>query len=85
MLFQHISPDNSTSVSQFTLYAVTRKGNKPDFHRSASPALARELYEHFVQKVKEGYQAERVKDGVFQAMMDVALVNDGPVSVSRRI
>jgi len=72
-------PLTINAVSQFTLYAVTRKGTKPDFHRSAPPALARELYEHFVSKVQAGYQAERVRDGVFQAMMDVALVNDGPV------
>jgi D-aminoacyl-tRNA deacylase len=40
---------------------------------------ARELYHRFVQKVQEGYQTERVKDGVFQAMMEVSLINDGPV------
>jgi D-Tyr-tRNAtyr deacylase len=51
-------------------------------HRSAPPALARELYDHFVSKVQAGYQAERVRDGVFQAMMDVALVNDGPVRIA---
>jgi hypothetical protein len=41
---------------------------------------ARELYQRFVSKVQEGFHAERVKDGVFQAMMEVALINDGPVS-----
>lgn len=40
---------------------------------------ARELYQRFVQKVQEGYQIEKVKDGVFQAMMEVSLINDGPV------
>lgn len=44
------------------------------------PVLAKELYERFVVKVGEAYDAEKVKDGVFQAMMEVALVNDGPVS-----
>lgn len=44
------------------------------------PVLAKELYERFVMKVGEAYDAEKVKDGVFQAMMEVALVNDGPVS-----
>jgi hypothetical protein len=40
---------------------------------------ARELYQRFVQKVQEGYQTDKVKDGVFQAMMEVSLINDGPV------
>ena len=43
---------------------------------------ARELYQRFVKKVQEGYQSEKVKDGVFQAMMEVTLVNDGPVCKS---
>ena len=42
---------------------------------------ARELYDYFFSKVQEGYQAEKVKDGVFQAMMEVGLINDGPVSL----
>ena len=67
-------------VSQFTLYANTKKGNKPDFHGAAGGGIARELYEYFVERVRVGYERERVKDGVFQAMMQVALVNDGPVS-----
>jgi D-aminoacyl-tRNA deacylase len=46
---------------------------------------ARELYQRFVNKVREGYQQDRVKDGVFQAMMEVALVNDGPVSETSRM
>ena len=59
--------------------AKTSKGNKPDFHLAAAGDEARRLYEYFVQKVKAGYVADRVKDGRFQAMMEVALVNDGPV------
>lgn len=43
-------------------------------------AQAKVLYEHFLKKIQEGYQPERVKDGVFQAMMEVQLINDGPVS-----
>jgi D-tyrosyl-tRNA(Tyr) deacylase len=66
-------------VSQFTLLASTKKGSKPDFHGAMGGDQAKELYQRFVKKVQEGYQAERVKDGVFQAMMEVALVNDGPV------
>jgi D-aminoacyl-tRNA deacylase len=66
-------------VSQFTLFASTKKGNKPDFHGAAGGEMAKELYDYFFSKVQSLYQAERVKDGVFQAMMQVSLVNDGPV------
>jgi D-aminoacyl-tRNA deacylase len=66
-------------VSQFTLYASTKKGNKPDFHGSAKSEIAKELYDYFFSQVQAQYRAERVQDGVFQAMMEVALVNDGPV------
>ncbi|KAG6014651.1 hypothetical protein E4U43_006310 [Claviceps pusilla] len=68
-------------VSQFTLLARTKKGTKPDLHGAASPEHASRLYHFFVDTVKQGYQAERVKDGKFQAMMQVALVNDGPVTL----
>ncbi|KAK4552622.1 D-tyrosyl-tRNA(Tyr) deacylase [Recurvomyces mirabilis] len=68
-------------VSQFTLLASTKKGNKPDFHKSAPPTKGKELYDHFISNVRKLYAEERVKDGVFQAMMDVGLVNDGPVTI----
>ncbi|KAI4147300.1 MAG: hypothetical protein LQ340_005617 [Diploschistes diacapsis] len=68
-------------VSQFTLLASTRKGYKPDFHGAAGGDHARSYYQHFFAKVQNSYKPERVKDGVFQAMMDVALVNDGPVTL----
>ncbi|KAH8124140.1 hypothetical protein ACSS6W_004432 [Trichoderma asperelloides] len=68
-------------VSQFTLLAKTKKGTKPDFHGAANPEEASRLYHYFVQKVKDLYLADRVKDGKFQAMMEVALVNDGPVTL----
>jgi D-tyrosyl-tRNA(Tyr) deacylase len=58
-----------------------KKGNKPDFHDAASPDIARKLYDHFFGKMCEGYQPDRVKNGVFQAMMEVELKNDGPVGV----
>lgn len=69
-------------VSQFTLLASTKKGNKPDFHGALGGDEAKRLYHYFFTKVQEGYAAEKVKDGVFQAMMEVALVNDGPVRLS---
>lgn len=58
-----------------------KKGNKPDFHQSASGLKAKELYQAFFKKVQETYEADKVKDGIFAAMMDVALVNDGPVGL----
>ncbi|KAI0152799.1 D-Tyr tRNAtyr deacylase-like domain-containing protein [Xylariaceae sp. FL1272] len=68
-------------VSQFTLLASTKKGNKPDFHGAAGGEEAKTLYEYFFQKVQQGYVADKVQDGRFQAMMEVALVNDGPVTL----
>ncbi|KAI4272570.1 MAG: hypothetical protein LQ337_005221 [Flavoplaca oasis] len=62
--------------------ASTKRGSKPDFHGAAGGEQARELYEHFVTKVQEMYEKEKVKNGVFQAMMQVNLQNDGPVSVN---
>jgi hypothetical protein len=58
-----------------------KKGNKPDFHQSASGDKARTLYQAFFKKVEGLYESDRVKDGLFAAMMDVALVNDGPVGL----
>lgn len=71
-------------VSQFTLLASTKKGNKPDFHGAAGGEKAKELYDCFFAKVQELYEPEKVKNGVFQAMMEVGLVNDGPVGVDYR-
>ncbi|KAI0387126.1 D-Tyr tRNAtyr deacylase-like domain-containing protein [Hypomontagnella monticulosa] len=68
-------------VSQFTLLASTKKGNKPDFHGAMGGDDAKRLYQYFFEKVQQGYIADRVKNGVFQAMMEVALVNDGPVTL----
>lgn len=68
-------------VSQFTLLASTKKGNKPDFHNAMGGDEAKVLYQYFVDKVQQGYAADKVKNGVFQAMMEVALVNDGPVTL----
>jgi D-tyrosyl-tRNA(Tyr) deacylase len=58
-----------------------KKGNKPDFHNAADIETARRLYDYFYKRVEELYVKERVKNGVFQAMMEVELKNDGPVGV----
>jgi len=66
-------------VSQFTLYGNTRRGRRPSFLDAASGEQANGWYEYFVAKSKETVQ--KVATGVFGAMMDVELVNDGPVTI----
>ena len=66
-------------VSQFTLYGDARKGRRPGFTDAAPPAEANRLYEHFVARAR--HSGLRVETGVFGAMMDVGLVNQGPVTI----
>lgn len=66
-------------VSQFTLYGDVRRGKRPSFDGAARPEEAKRLYEYFVQKVRAA--GLRCETGEFQAMMDVELVNQGPVTI----
>jgi len=66
-------------VSQFTLYGDTRRGRRPSFVDAAPPVRANRLYEYFVTEAKK--QVRKVATGRFQAMMDVELVNSGPVTI----
>ena len=66
-------------VSQFTLYGDARKGRRPDFTQAAEPELAESLYDHFVVLLRAG--GWTVATGVFGAMMEVELINDGPVTL----
>lgn len=66
-------------ISQFTLYASCKKGRRPDFNEAAKPEIAKPLYEKFIQKMKENGIA--VETGVFGAMMNISLVNLGPITI----
>jgi D-tyrosyl-tRNA(Tyr) deacylase len=67
-------------VSQFTLYGDCRKGRRPSFVGAAHPSIAEPLYERFCEQVA-AHGVVRVERGVFGAMMDVQLLNDGPVTL----
>ena len=67
------------AVSQFTLYGDTRRGKRPSFDAAAPPAPARDLYEYFVERIRAA--GLRCETGRFQEMMQVELVNEGPVTI----
>ncbi|HPD60401.1 MAG TPA: D-aminoacyl-tRNA deacylase [Thermodesulfobacteriota bacterium] len=66
-------------VSQFTLIADCRKGRRPSFTTAADPAQAKKLYQYFIERVKE--KGVTVATGEFQALMEVGLINNGPVTI----
>lgn len=66
-------------ISQFTLYADCRKGNRPSFIKAGNPQFANEIYEYIIKKCSE--QIERVEHGIFGADMKVSLENDGPFTI----
>lgn len=68
-------------ISQFTLYGDARRGNRPGFTDAAQPAIANELYEKFCDRMRLNLGAEKIKTGVFGAMMIVKIFNDGPVTI----
>jgi D-tyrosyl-tRNA(Tyr) deacylase len=67
-------------VSQFTLYADTKKGNRPSYIRAARPELAIPLYEFFLRELQKQFQGS-IQTGKFGADMKVSLINDGPVTI----
>ncbi|MBS3738963.1 D-aminoacyl-tRNA deacylase [Mesohalobacter halotolerans] len=67
-------------ISQFTLHASIKKGNRPSFVRAAKPDFAESLYSDFIQKLSKSL-GQNIKTGIFGANMEVSLLNDGPVTI----
>ena len=68
-------------ISQFTLYGDASRGNRPGYTDSARPGEALPLYEKFIERMKFNLGGEKVKSGIFGAMMEVKIINDGPVTI----
>ena len=68
-------------ISQFTLYGDAQHGNRPSFIEAAKPDIAIPLYDKFVKRMKDNLGEEKVKEGIFGAMMEVKIINDGPVTI----
>jgi len=68
------------AVSQFTLHALTKKGNRPSYIKAAQPEIAIPLYEHFIKELHAELGKE-IKTGIFGSMMQIQLINDGPVTI----
>ncbi len=69
-------------ISQFTIYGETAKGNRPSFTEAAQPSIAIPLYEKFVAELSSLIGEEKVRTGIFGAMMEVTIINDGPVTLT---
>lgn len=68
-------------VSQFTLFASTRKGTRPSFHEAAPPSIALPLYRDFLRVLRNILPTNKIAEGEFGSLMQIALVNDGPVTL----
>jgi len=68
-------------ISQFTLYGDARKGNRPSYTDAARPEIAKSFYQKFIERMKSNLGNDKVKSGIFGAMMIVKIINDGPVTI----
>ena len=68
-------------ISQFTLFASTKKGNKPSWHKAANSKLARTLYDQFINFLQKKYLSKNIKTGFFGKNMQINLTNDGPITI----
>lgn len=68
-------------ISQFTLYGDAQKGNRPSFIEAAKPEIAIPLYEKFISRMRSTLGEEKIKTGIFGAMMQVKIFNNGPVTI----